>query len=331
MQVKRHILLTGAGFTKNFGGFLADEMWGHIFNEPLVQRSKNLREEMLRFSLNFDFENAYDRIVNRKLPDAGYFTNALNNAYKKMDQSILSLERRSIGTPTAKIFSNLGKFLKLFAGNDHENKKGFIFTLNQDWIIERFDGDREDGSGHFIYPEGIDTPSLSNRRTQPFLESDFYTVPKDVRAGIDSHHSFYVKLHGSFHWKTKDGNGFIMLIGNHKDPDKSVLLKKYWNLFKEVIMTRKDLRLLIIGYRFQDEHINKALIEAMKNGLKIYIISPTPIREFNESFQDALCVRKKIFAGLSGYFNYPFSELLHSETFESSAQFKDLKKCFFDE
>jgi hypothetical protein len=28
------VLFTGAGFTKNFGGFLAKEMWSKIFNNP---------------------------------------------------------------------------------------------------------------------------------------------------------------------------------------------------------------------------------------------------------------------------------------------------------
>ena len=31
------ILMTGAGFTKNFGGFLANEMWAKIFNCHEVQ------------------------------------------------------------------------------------------------------------------------------------------------------------------------------------------------------------------------------------------------------------------------------------------------------
>jgi len=32
-----HILFTGAGFTKNFGGLLAKEMWSKLFNNSKVQ------------------------------------------------------------------------------------------------------------------------------------------------------------------------------------------------------------------------------------------------------------------------------------------------------
>jgi len=31
LKVNKYILLTGAGFTKDFGGFLAKEMWESIF------------------------------------------------------------------------------------------------------------------------------------------------------------------------------------------------------------------------------------------------------------------------------------------------------------
>lgn len=32
VEINEHILLTGAGFTYDFGGFLAKDMWGMIFN-----------------------------------------------------------------------------------------------------------------------------------------------------------------------------------------------------------------------------------------------------------------------------------------------------------
>jgi hypothetical protein len=35
IQSSENILLTGAGFTKNFGGLLASEMWAEIFNHEI--------------------------------------------------------------------------------------------------------------------------------------------------------------------------------------------------------------------------------------------------------------------------------------------------------
>jgi len=47
------ILLTGAGFTKNFGGFLADDMWDMILGHPLIQKNEKLKRLVLSNS-NFD-------------------------------------------------------------------------------------------------------------------------------------------------------------------------------------------------------------------------------------------------------------------------------------
>ena len=39
MQIREPVLLTGAGFTRNFGGFLANQMWDKIFNHEQVQKN----------------------------------------------------------------------------------------------------------------------------------------------------------------------------------------------------------------------------------------------------------------------------------------------------
>ena len=59
LATKNLILLTGAGFTHNFGGFLGREMWAKIFNNPLIQTRTRIRELLLE---DFDFESVYSRI-----------------------------------------------------------------------------------------------------------------------------------------------------------------------------------------------------------------------------------------------------------------------------
>jgi hypothetical protein len=39
--------VTGAGFTQDFGGYLAAEMWAVIFRQPEIRRYPNLRKRML--------------------------------------------------------------------------------------------------------------------------------------------------------------------------------------------------------------------------------------------------------------------------------------------
>jgi hypothetical protein len=53
------LLLTGAGFTKTFGGYLASEMWATILNQPEVQNSPELLKGM-RDLENLDYEMYYE-------------------------------------------------------------------------------------------------------------------------------------------------------------------------------------------------------------------------------------------------------------------------------
>ena len=46
MQCSEDILLLGAGFTKNCGGLLANEMWTEIFNHEKIQDNSRLRTKV---------------------------------------------------------------------------------------------------------------------------------------------------------------------------------------------------------------------------------------------------------------------------------------------
>lgn len=337
MRVKKHILLTGAGFTKNFGGFLADEMWAHIFNDPLVQGSENFRKQM--FGENprhdFDYERVYEDIIGWNNSETHIFTDVLLNAYKKIDRSIVKWKWLQV-KERSKILANLGSFINLFKGENGE--KGFFFTLNQDWLIERFGFDRLLNARYFLYPLNIDTPDLRNKADNQFDDSsDFQPIPNNVSISFDSGDSFYVKFHGSFHWKTNDGRN-LMLIGNQKSRriNEHQILSDLWGLFQTVMREKTDLKLFIIGYGFRDRHVNEVIAEAIQNrNLKVAIISPNPIREMEKYLQFAdtdTCqgnFGRILFEGLSNYFNYSLEEILSGEQLNSEA-FLDIKKCFFD-
>lgn len=58
---KKNILLTGAGFTANFGAPLAKEMWSKLLNNPKMASLEKIREKLLS---DFDFENVYSEVLN---------------------------------------------------------------------------------------------------------------------------------------------------------------------------------------------------------------------------------------------------------------------------
>jgi len=43
IQSSKHVLLTGAGFTKNYGAPLASEMWVKIFNHKKSRHNQELK------------------------------------------------------------------------------------------------------------------------------------------------------------------------------------------------------------------------------------------------------------------------------------------------
>ena len=93
-----NILFTGAGFTKNFGGYLSDEMWAIIFNHPQIQKQSEVRKLMLDV---FDYESIYHKVLRGSLErsfgedDKTAIKTALTNAYKQLDSKILALSGRT--------------------------------------------------------------------------------------------------------------------------------------------------------------------------------------------------------------------------------------------
>jgi hypothetical protein len=59
-QIREPVLLTGAGFTRNFGGFLVNQMWDKILNHEQVQSHPSL-VNLLKD--NFDFESVYNEVM----------------------------------------------------------------------------------------------------------------------------------------------------------------------------------------------------------------------------------------------------------------------------
>lgn len=81
-----------------------------------------------------------------------------------------------------------------------------------------------------------------------------------------------VKLHGSFNWRTADGRS-VMVVGTAKTAQVASLPLLVWYAatFKQVL-TAGDVRLLIVGYGFRDEHVNAVIAEAIEHyGLKVFI------------------------------------------------------------
>ena len=130
---KNLVLLTGAGFTYNFGGFLAREMWSKIFNNPAVQSHGNLRELLQK---DFDFESVYFTVLRGQYTaeEKEALRLAVENAYKDLDDNVKNWEFNG-HNPTELNTHGLGSFISFMS--ERGSNRGWFFTLNQDLFMER--------------------------------------------------------------------------------------------------------------------------------------------------------------------------------------------------
>ncbi|MDP3794425.1 MAG: SIR2 family protein [bacterium] len=316
------ILLTGAGFTKNFGGFLAKEMWHQIFNHQLVQKTPRLRSLLIE---DYDFESVYSRVIDHPTPsvlEKDIMRKVMLSVYKKLDDATRGWVFNQ-DSPHPVNWYGVGKLFNLFIGQG--DVKGFFFTLNQDLFMERMSHYRAPGAPPFHH-EFYTLPRVELK------EDEFVTLQREgviAQAEQDVHNHqglVYIKLHGSYGWKASDGSD-RMVIGKDKTHliDEEPLLRWYFDLFRSVI-AQGNKKLLIIGYGFGDHHINKVLLEGVqKHNLRVFIIStqdPTDLREHFElrGYYYAL----SILDGLGGYHPYRLQEMFPADQ-STTVYFTDLE------
>lgn len=89
MDFSHIILFTGAGFTANFNGFLAREMWSWIFNNPKLNNAGGIK---LKLREKFNFEEIYSEVFDGRggFPEheVKLFKEVVDEAYASMDKVI---------------------------------------------------------------------------------------------------------------------------------------------------------------------------------------------------------------------------------------------------
>ncbi|MDP2946336.1 MAG: SIR2 family protein [bacterium] len=316
---KNCILLTGAGFTKNFGGFLGSEMWRQILHQKEIQTNKNLREKLLT---NTDFESVYSSILDSNdfsKEDKSIMKYIIERVYKNLDDIIIS----NFNNPSNPKWEKWGDIATMFLGKGGK-EKGLFFTLNQDTLIERRSG--------FYSPGILSTFSenLHNNSLAPLSHFDtLLENKKDIEIRIDEAEKnlknekkglkniAYIKLHGSYGWKSSDGSN-LMVIGVNKLEliEKEPLLKWYLELFKKVI-AEGNKKILIVGYGFRDRHINQILADGVeKYELQINVISTQSEVDLKRHFEcGGHFYALPIWNGLRHYFHCTLEEFFSRDDY----------------
>ena len=314
----KNVLLTGAGFTKPFRGYLASEMWALILNEPEIHTFPLLRNCLLD---KRNFEVAYDHVLagDYGKEEKRAFVKALRRAYQHLHRS--TCEKFQIPA------RELCRLVVAKFGQVEEGERGFIFTLNQDLFLER----------HFSTDDcDISIPGLrrddwfNSRHSNPFpiepavdlLKNDKVEELKATFWSDKRSKLVYVKLHGSLGWRAADGSE-PLIVGTTKSSaiEKEPLLRWYSDLFKKVLHAG-DRNLVVIGYGFGDPHINAVIAEGIKeHRLHLYVVTP----QSPDDFYDQLVPRhtavtrpidpqgEVIWNGLAGYYVQSAHQLISED------------------
>jgi SIR2-like domain len=282
-----HVLLTGAGFSRNWGGWLATEAFEYLIG--CAEVDDHLRHLLWQHkSRGGGFEDALAELqlensrgghesIKKQLDD---LRAAIVGMFNAMDQAFGSVSFE----PQNVIQYQVRSFLVRFDA---------IFTLNQDLLLERHYFDENISLSQPRRWSGWQLPGTkpfgpTPHIYDPMLAKTAMRAPEDATSfkeqpGLQP----YYKLHGSTNWTGGGGGGGrLIIMGGNKAVEISQypLLNWYHRQFSEYLS--RAARLMIIGYSFSDAHINKAIMDAAKQGsIRIFIVDPLGVDLLNK--QDA--------------------------------------------
>lgn len=315
-----HYLLTGAGFSRNWGGWLSNEAFEFLLSTP--EMDNHLRTVLWEAKLRGDgFEGALAAMQGSHL---AYPTNQSKQQLDKLTRAIISL------------FSAMQTAFNEFNHREHETTQNFlahfdaIFTLNQDTLLETiYAGDvrwTERWYGSYLpYMQFVRKPE-----PYPFMLRE-PLVPSPDFTARENYQPIY-KLHGSYNWFSAPDGERMLVIGGNKTASigSSGILTRYQAEFQRML-NEPDSHLMVIGYSFSDEHINNAIITAVINGLKLFIIDPLGVDVLDKRSSRAQIpepvtdMMRSMIPGITGASRRSILEILNGDKVENNKVMK-----FFD-
>jgi hypothetical protein len=272
-----HYLLTGAGFSYNWGGWLASEAFEYLLGAPEID--SDLRALLWHNKeAGGGFEDALATLekdfTDHPGPDTERRLNTMIAAIVGMLNMMSgSMERRQF-EPHDNMQGSITEFLLKFDA---------IFTLNQDTLLEyhyaqnvplrsqnrlvgfEFPGTVPAGPVALVFDSRQQFTALRH----PVLNSRFAVSPRFQP---------YFKLHGSRNYVNGPTGSRIIIMGGNKAASipRIPLLQWYMTEFQQRI-SAAGVKLMVIGYSFSDQHINNAISTAVERGLQLFIIDPAGV------------------------------------------------------
>jgi SIR2-like domain len=274
-----YVLLSGAGFSRNWGGWLANEAFEYLLGCPQIDAG--IRRVLWKHRRAGGFEGALAE---------------LQTEYLQRRDSISEQNLRRLQDPIALMFADMDKaFVRTRFEFDNDLEfmvRSFlirfdaIFTLNQDLLMERHYLDGNVALSSYRRWSGWQIPGMKPTMTGG-TSADINTgkwIPDESTPTLNGSLQPFFKLHGSSNWTDASGRQLLVVGGN-----KSAIIEQFpilkWNhdQFNE-FLSRPATRLMVIGYSFGDPHVNQAINTAAGRGsLKVFIIDSLGLDVIDEN------------------------------------------------
>jgi hypothetical protein len=268
----QHYLLLGAGFSHNWGGWLASEVFEYLLGDEEVIANDNLRTLLWSHHERGGFEGALD-----ELRRSGGTT---SSGYLALHKAV----RRMFDTMNSSYPLNSLEFRATMANDipvrDFLHRFHAIFTLNQDLLLERCYRGSRDGyvdqhdlrtERDWYFPGMKLVPKLDNQISFPTAVGIWMPSGK---LALETDGQPIYKLHGSSNWRSSNSEDMMIVGGGKAESiEREPVLTWYSQMFAD-LLGEPGARLMIIGYGFRDEHINECLVRSIKRGLQIFVIDP---------------------------------------------------------
>jgi hypothetical protein len=312
-----HYLLTGAGFSKNWGGLLASE----VFNDLLAAHELDQQTRAMLFRANDPGRGGFEAVLaalqqaqdpeNKKRLEV--LNSVLAGIFNGMGQAFMRRQFEFSPQPDARY--SLTPFLNRFDA---------IYTTNQDTLMEQkyvpfvgpIRGAHLPGI-RFVNPGAVTgTPHDRIAIMQP--DPSAFQLSPSIQP--------YIKLHGSVNWMESNVGERILIMGGQKSVSigRFPILAWYHDEFRHMLAV-PGAKLMVMGYSFSDTHINEAILDAIKNSdLRVFIVDPggvniidkrdktAQIQQPKEELQELLEQR------LIGVSTRPISSTFNEDTVENA-------------
>ena len=293
-----HVLLTGAGFSRNWGGWLANEAFEYLIGSP-------------------EIDDHIRHLLWKHKGGGGGFEEALAELQQAYTHSKNDRTRKPLADLQAAIVGMFNYMNLAFDGIQFEPQNHMeyligtflarfdaIFTLNQDLLLER----------HYLNDGvGLSQPRRWNGWQMPGIKpfnttsQGYDPTPAPARVQMpDEPANFkeqagaqpYYKLHGSTNWiGGVDVQPRLLIMGGNKavEINQYPLLAWYHKQLDEYLA--RSTRLMVIGYSFSDAHINRAILKAAEKGtLRLFIIDPQGVDILNKQDRRHIQVQTELMA-----------------------------------